>query len=375
MKDIGISVYPDFYSVDAIGTYLKKAKELDFRKVFVSMILSNLGFKDSRKPDGGIWGNVFETCRELGLEVSVDMNDVVLRQLGCSQDNLRPLADMGITRIRIDSGFTNEQLVKLTGNSSEIALEINASLSSADNIGGCAFDDLKAMMELIEKYGNIKNLTACHNFFPLPGTGLSMAYTKAINDIFKDYGIQVGGFVASQVSSKDLHQTGHGICTIEAHRYLPPEIAMEELFSSGFDYVLIGDSLAGDNELKEMARCASEDIIEIPMVFYPYVTDEMKRELLSCVFLSRVDQPERLIRADGSRGIHVAPCYCAPRETYTVSVNNSNSGHYMGELQIAMEDLGCSQEHNVIGLIHPFGRRLLECIKYGQHQFKLVNKC
>jgi hypothetical protein len=373
MKDIGISVYPDFYSVDAIGMYLRRAKKLGFQKVFVSMILSNLGFKDSMKPDGGIWEAVFETCRELDLEASVDMNDEVFRQLGCSHDNLRPLVDLGITKIRIDSGFTNEQLVKLTGNSYGIALEINASLSSADNIGGCAFGDLKTTLELIEKYGNLKNVTACHNFFPLPGTGLSMAYAKAINHIFKEYGIQVGGFVASQVSSRDLHQTGHGICTIEAHRYLPPQMAMAELFASGFEYVLAGDSMAGDTELEEMARCAREDIIEIPVVFYPYVTDEIKRELLSRVFLSRVDQPERLIRADGSRGIPVAPCYCAPRETYTVSVNNSNSGHYMGELQIAMEDLGCSQEHNVIGLIHPFGRRLLECIQYGKKQFKLVN--
>jgi Uncharacterized conserved protein len=375
MKDIGISVYPDFYPVDAIGRYLKRAKELGFRKVFVSMILGNLGFERSAKPDRCTWGNVFNACRELGLEASADINEEVLGELGCTPDNLKPLSDMGVSRIRVDSGFTNEQMAVLSGNNSGISLEINASLSSKDNIGGKAFGDLKAMLELIEKNGNLKNLTACHNFFPLPGTGLSSEYVKAVNNIFKDYGVKIGGFVASQTAPKDLHRTGHGICTIEAQRYLPPHFAMTELLATGFDYVLIGDSMADDTELREMARCAGEDIIEIPVVFYPYVSDEIKDKLLSLEFTSRVDQPEKLIRADDSRGMMVVPCYCAQREKFTVSVNNSCSSHYMGELQIAMEDLGSSPEHNVIGFVHPFGRRLLECIKYGRQRFRLVEKC
>ena len=373
MKDIGVSVYPDFYSVEVIGDYLKRAKELGFKRVFVSLILGDLGFENSAKPDKEIWGKVFSSCRELGLEASVDINAEVFAELGCSQDNLKPLADMGITRIRIDSGFTNRQLAVLTDNDAGISIEINGTLSSAaDNEGDRAYKEVRLFLEMIKAQGNAGNLTACHNFFPLPGTGLSIEYVKTLNDIYNEYGVKVGGFVASQVSAKDLHKTGHGICTVEAHRYIPPHMAMSELFASGFDYVIVGDSMAGDKELEDMSRCAREGYIEIPVIFYQYVSDEIRHRLLSMEFVSRVDQPAQLIRATDSRGLYVTPCYCAPRDRYAISLNNSNSSHYMGELQIALQDLGSSAEHNVIGFVHPFGARLLECIKYGRNRFMLV---
>ncbi|HML36359.1 MAG TPA: MupG family TIM beta-alpha barrel fold protein [Bacillota bacterium] len=373
MKDIGVSVYPDFYPIESIRKYLERAKELSFRRVFMSLILNDLGFENSIKPDRRTWGEVLSICRELGLEASADINAETFKELGCSQNDLKPLADMGITRIRIDSGFTKEQMVLLTGNRFGISIEINGSLSSfTANEGGRAYRDMELLLKEIKTCGSIDNVTMCHNFFPLPGTGLSLEYLKNLNGIFKAHGVKVGGFVASQVAEKVLHKTGHGVCTVEAHRYIPPHIAMAELFAEGFDYVLTGDGMASGEELEDMSRCAREEYVEIPVVFHRYIEDEVKRRLLSMEFISRVDQPEQLIRATGSRGLHVSPCYCAPRNRYAISLNNSDSSHYMGELQIALQDMGSSAEANVIGFVHPFGVRLLECIKYGKNRFKLV---
>lgn len=372
MLEVGISVYPDFYSVDKIKVYLKSASELGFKKVFVSLILNNLGFENSKNPDKKSWSEVFRYCAELGLEVSADINDEVFRQFECSLTNLNPLSEMGITKLRIDGGFKNEEIATITNNKNSIKVEVNASLSSGCNMGEKALEEMRQLLETVKKDGNIENLTACHNFFPLPETALSLEDIKPINRVFKEFGVRVGGFVASQLSPKDLHHYGHGVCTIEEHRYLPAHIAMIELFANGFDYVLIGDSMAENSELQDISRCASQEFIEIPVIFNKYIDEGIKEQLIERTLVSRVDQPEKLIRATDTRGIMVMPCYCAPRDIYTISINNKNSAQYMGEIQIALQDMGSSIEHNVIGFVHPFGKGLLEYVKSGRSKFRLV---
>ncbi|PNB77225.1 hypothetical protein C1X30_29615, partial [Pseudomonas sp. FW305-BF6] len=144
------------------------------------------------------------------------------------------------------------------------------------------------------------------------------------------------------------------VCTIEKHRFLPSHIAMLELFANDFNDVLIGDSFANLSELSDMARCYKQDYLEIPVVFNQFVPQETKLKMQEHVLISRVDQPANLIRATDTRGIDVHPCYCAPRDQYTISVLNNRSAQYEGEVQISLKDLGQSVEHNVIGFVHPF---------------------
>jgi hypothetical protein len=169
-----------------------------------------------------------------------------------------------------------------------------------------------------------------------------------------------------------LHHLGHGVCTIEKHRFLPCHIAMLELFANGFDDVLIGDSFADLSELTEMARCYKQDYIEIPVVFNPFVPQTTKIKIQESILLSRVDQPANLIRATDTRGMEVTPCYCAPRGKFTISVLNNRSAQYEGELQISLKDLGQSVEHNVIGFVHPFAKDLLPYLLAGRNKFRIV---
>lgn len=372
MREIGISVYPNFYPLDQIKNYLEKAHSFGFKKVFVSLILNNHGFEGAEDVNANTWNDILNYCKEHGMTVSADMNDEVFNELGCTLTDLTALQKMGITKLRIDGGFTSEEIALLSKNQQGIQIEVNASMSSSDNQNGNALRECREFLETVEKEGNIGQLTACHNFFPLPDTALSLENIRPINDLFASFGVPVGGFVASQLSPKDLHHLGHGVCTIEKHRFLPCHIAMSELFANGFDDVLIGDSFADLSELAEMARCYKQDYIEIPVVFNPFVPHNTKMKIQESILISRVDQPANLIRATDTRGMEVPPCFCAPRGKFTISVLNNRSAQYEGELQISLKDLGQSVEHNVIGFVHPFANDLLPYLLAGRNKFRLV---
>ncbi|MEH7074322.1 MupG family TIM beta-alpha barrel fold protein [Neobacillus drentensis] len=372
MREIGISVYPNFYPADQIKEYLEKASSYGFTKVFVSLILNNHGFEGAENVNANTWNDILSYCKKLGMTVSADMNDEVFNELGCTLNDLTPLQKMSITKLRIDGGFTSQEIALLSKNQQGIQIEVNASMSSSDNQHGNALRECREFLETIEKEGNIGQLTACHNFFPLPDTALSLEDIRVINNLFASFGVPVGGFIASQLSPKDLHHLGHGVCTIEKHRFLPCHIAMQELFANGFDDVLIGDSFADLSELIEMARCYKQDYIEIPVVFNHFVPHKTKMTIQESILISRVDQPANLIRATDTRGMEVPPCYCAPRGMYTVSVLNNRSAQYEGEVQISLKDLGHSVEHNVIGFVHPFAKDLLPYILAGKNKFRLV---
>jgi uncharacterized protein len=372
MREIGISVYPNFYPLDQIKDYLEKASSLGFSKVFVSLILNNHGFEGAESVTANTWNNLLSYCKNLGMTVSADMNDVVFNELGCTLNDLTVLQKLGITKLRIDGGFTSEEMALLSKNQQGIQIEVNASMSSSDNQNGKALREVCEFLETIQKEGNIGQLTACHNFFPLPDTALSLEDIRPVNDLFASFGVPVGGFIASQLSPKDLHHLGHGVCTIEKHRFVPCHISMSELFANGFDDVLIGDSFADLTELTEMARCYKQDYIEIPVVFNPFVPQHIKMKIQETVLISRVDQPANLIRATDTRGMEVPPCYCAPRGQDTIAILNNRSAQYEGEVQISLKDLGQSVEHNVIGFVHPFAKDLLPYLLAGKNNFRLV---
>lgn len=372
MRSIGISVYPNFYPLHKIKEYLKQANTLGFKKVFVSLILNNHGFEGAQDVSADTWNELLNYCKELEMIVSADMNNEVFRELGCTLTNLTKLRQMGITKLRIDGGFTTEEIITLSKNDQGIQIEVNASLSSSQNVKGNALRECAEFLTTIQKEGEIRQLTACHNFFPLPDTALSLEDIRKTNDLFASFGVPIGGFVASQLSPKDLHHLGHGVCTIEKHRFAPCHVAMSELFVNDFDDVLIGDSFADISELNEMARHFKQDYIEIPVVFNPYVSSNIKTQIQDYILTSRVDQPANLIRATDTRGIDVIPCYCAPRSKYSVTVLNNRSAQYEGEVQISLQDLGQSVEHNVIGFVHPFATELLPYILAGKNKFRLV---
>lgn len=385
MKTIGISIYPDFDKKEKIKEQLDFAKQLGYSIVFTSMQLGDLGFENTEVGLNDDFHFLFNYCHELGMEIHADINDRMLFYLGAQIDNLKPIYDLNIKVLRLDGGFSDQEVAVMTHNEYGIKIEENASMLQFP----------KRRIETIAKVGCIHNYCACHNFFPLNETGLSYKDTLKSTLLFKSYGIQVGVFIGSLCSSNELNSIGRGIVTIEEQRYKPSYIQAMELFShEEYDYVIFGDTHPSLEEIKRVSEVAKNDTfevikkkyniekveeeldgiycIELPVWLNKNIENSLRKQLTSMVFVARSDQPRCLIRATQSRGLsYVKIDNPVQRTALSITLNNHLSNRYMGELQITLEELPSVGYANVIGQVKPYARQLLEEIKYGNVAFVL----
>lgn len=346
MKEIGISIYPDFDCIETIKETIDIAKQSGYSIVFTSMQLADLGFENTTLEIDARYEFLFNYCYERGMQIHADINDRMLQYLGASPANLKPIYDLHIPVLRVDGGFSDEEIAQMTKNPFEIIIEENASMLS----------NPKKRVHTIIQYGDITHYYACHNFFPLNETGLSFEKALELTKIFKDQGIRVGIFIGSLYSSKDLNSVGRGVVTIERHRYLPSHIQAMELFvQDEYDYVIFGDSHPSKKEIvrvsevwknnslekiqsKYNTKSIEGDIqnlycIELPVWLNKDIDESLKKELLSMVFLARADQPQKLIRCEQSRYMgYIEVNNTIKRNKFSITMNNCLSNRYMGEL-------------------------------------------
>lgn len=374
MKRIGISVYPDFDNKEQMKEILQQAKRLGYSIVFTSLQLDDLGFENTHNGLDDSFVFLFQYCFEKGLELHADINDRILKSLRATPQCLEAIHLLHIPVLRLDGGFSDEEVALMTKNPYGILIEENASMLAHP----------KQRIETIMNQGNLKQYCACHNFFPLNETGMSYHDVHQATCLFKEYGINVGIFIGSLYSSHDLNHVGKGIVTIEEHRYIPSHIQAMELFSShNYDYVIFGDSHPRLDELKRVSEVAQNDdfkfkqdnqvdyCVELPVWFDANLDEKLKKAFLSMVFISRVDQPEYILRAEQSRGLKVDVYHPIKRSAYSLTVHNRLSNRYQGELQIPFIDLPASENINVIGRVKPYAEHLVELLKYGKVAFVL----
>jgi len=359
----GISLYPDFYAPDALKEQIEKAATLGYTHCFTSIQLGNLGFEKTKTNAAEDFQFLFDLCETHHLIVHVDINDRVLKQLGGSPQDLGVIDRMKIKVLRLDGGFTDEEVALMTKNPFGIDIEDNTSMVR----------DPAQRIATIKQQGNLKHYVACHNFFPRNDTGLSFDDTVALAKLYADHGIVNGVFIASLASPNDLNASGNGVPTVEAHRYTPPHIAFSELRNTGlFDIILFGDSLPSDEELKEVAAIAVLDYVEIPVWLDASLSPELRKIVTETLLRSRIDQPEFVLRATQTRQLtDILPYHAIHRNAYAITLDNVLSNRYEGELQIALRDLAPSPIANVIGQVKPYGTRLVNQIKASALPFKL----
>ena len=59
------------------------------------------------------------------------------------------------------------------------------------------------------------------------------------------------------------------------------------------------------------------------------------------------------------------------RQAYSICINNDQANRYNGELYIPLKDMAPASYVNVIGMVKPYGKRLVELSKYGKVLFVL----
>ena len=361
--EIGLSVYPDFYDFETIKKQLLVASSLGYTRVFTSIQLGALGFErtDELLSEGFI--KLFKLTRELGMKVHADLNLEVFTQVGAEVDNVKPIVDLNIDVIRLDGGFGIDEIVRLTNNPYGLVIEDNTSNDA----------HLIETIEKINERGNIKNYRACHNFYPRNETGLDFDDAVYTADLLNDFGVGNGVFITSQTSPADLNTSGEGTPPLAAPRSRPPLTAVSPLSTTGVYKIDInGDSMPDFASLKAVSDAAKCDYVELEAWLDKDLDPEQRKVLTETILWSRPDQPRLLLRATQTRKkVHVLAKNTIARPYLSITLDNDRSNRYEAEVQIALEDLQPSAVANVVGMVKPTCKRLLNQVKYKQYPFKI----
>ena len=295
--------------------------------------------------------------RDAGISLIVDVGPETYEKLGCSR--IEELADLGITHVRLDYGFSPEETVRL---SETFHIVCNASTVT------------KAEIAAWRAAGaDFSRFAACHNYYPKQHTGLALEDVRAMNDRLSAYGFETIGFVPGDAELRGpLHE---GLPMIEAHRERKDDVALtmlETAFAAGCDAVLVGDPDLSDASWERFAQ-VSAGYVELGCELgdgYGYLRGQVHHD--------RPDSSARIIRSQESRtslkpAVPLAPDAGAgaARPAGSIAVSNSDYLRYMGELEIARIDLAGDARMNVAGQVHAEDMRLLPYIRDG-FGFKLV---
>lgn len=361
--EIGLSVYPDFYDYETIKKQLELAASLGYTRVFTSIQLGVLGFENTSDTLSDGFVKLFKLTKKLNMKMHADLNLEVFTHVGADVDNVKPIVDLNIDVIRLDGGFSMDEIVRLTNNPFGLVIEDNTSNDT----------HLLETIEMINERGNINNYRACHNFYPRNETGLDFDDAVFTADLLNGFGIENGIFITSQTSPHDLNESGDGVPTIEEHRYLPPHIAFSELRNTDvFDVIFFGDSMPDYASLKAVSDAAGVDYVALEAWLDKDLDVNQRKVLTETVLWSRPDQPRLLLRATQTRKKASVPVKNTVARPYlSITLDNTYSNRYECEVQIALQDLSPNPVANVIGMVKPTCKRLLNQVKYKQYPFKI----
>nr|WP_050497229.1 MupG family TIM beta-alpha barrel fold protein [Clostridium botulinum] len=344
-------------SIDEILELIKIAKNNGYDRIFTSLHIPEANYNVIVEE----FKLVLDMAKKMNMKIIADISPKGFEYLQIKDMNLNKIKNVGIDVLRLDFGFTEEQIAKFTNNNLGIKIELNASTITKD------------FFNKLNKYNvNYKNVQACHNYYPRKDTGISESLFLKKNSMLKEMGVEVSAFVPSLVGKRG--PIYEGLPTIEKHRFMNPYLSAKHLFAMGVDNVFFGDAMPSKEEIMEVGMI-KEDIIELEV-------DLEDNSLITCNYLNqdfytnRVDVAENVIRAAEGRLIInnsvIEPFNAVDRKVGYVTLDNKEYLRYMGELQILLTDLEKDDRVNVIGKVKKDELFLLKYINEGRKfRFKI----
>lgn len=345
MIKTGISIYLGLndYSLEENIKYLKLAKKVGIDYCFTSAHMPEASnFDDFKK--------ILSVIEELDLKLIIDVSKPMMNNFVLPQN---------LYALRLDWGFSDDDIVEMS-NKFHCKIELNASTLN-----------LEKLKRLISLGINLSNIRVSHNFYPKKHTGLAIEKISEKNKIFHQYGLAVMAYLPSQSGKRaPLYD---GLPTVERHRNLTLEIALQELVLSGVDEVFFGDAFASISELKYLVEF--ENIFTIPIKLYPNIT-LFEEEILSKKHKMRIDESPLLIRSSLTRGFNVLykTNFKQPKEL-DIIIDNEKYLRYQGELGILKQDIPNDERFNIVAYVKPEAKTLLSMIPAGSYfKFRIVKE-
>lgn len=279
--------------------------------------------------------------RENGFITMCDISKKTLEKF-CVKSVLELKTLLNIDMIRIDYGFSDDEIIDITKN---IPIILNASTINFNiNIN------------------KLDNVYALHNFYPREYTGLSKNQFIKINKALEKNGIKTLAFLPnSKYPRKPIYE---GLPTLEHQRYVNSFVNFIE-FKRNFsiDGMLISDLSLDEYDIKLINMYENSGVIAIPC----YLSDTA---LYDKVFTIRIDSPDVALRIQESREYATAedsiePYNCINRYVGDITRDNKHFLRYSNELQIIKNDLPKDYRVNVIGKIIKEYKNIVKYINNG----------
>lgn len=334
---------------------LENAKSFGFSRIFTSLHIPEANYEELKSEIV----EFFKAAKKYEMDIICDISPNTFKFLGLDNLDIKGLYDLGIKTIRVDFGFSSEEIAKLTKNEYNIKVMLNASTISSD------------FFIEIDKYNpKYSNIDALHNFYPRIHTGISINTMLEKNEILLKNNVKTSAFVASNFGKRGpLYE---GLPTLEMHRKLDIYDATNHLFALGNKYVFIGDSNPSILELKDMSNLL-DDVITLRI---KKKTDcDICTQLLKNTYTNRIDEAENIIRAAESRNLLnkkiIKPSNTIDKKFGDITIDNEKFLRYMGEIQILKMDQEKDERVNIVASIIEKDYYLLEYIK-GNTKFRFI---
>lgn len=318
----GISVFTGLkeYPLEKNLEYLHKAKALGYEIVFSSAHITEA---DNDVKNLEI---LLNEVNKLDMKLSLDISKKMYEKLSIPEN---------LYALRLDYGFNDDEFVELT-QKSNYKIEINASTFSKDKF-----------INLVEKGLNTEKIRASFNYYPKLYTAHSIEFCEEIVKFYHSYNVQVTAFIPSHIGFRPpMYQ---GLPSVESHRKLSTNLAIEELKAINIDEIIFGDAYASDDELETLNIHQTE---ELNVEFIPYKKFDDFR-LIDGILRTRPDLSPDNLRVGSKRSKDCIKQFnVKKRMRYDVTVDNEYFLRYQGEVNIVLRDLPKDKRVNVIGKVN-----------------------
>lgn len=322
MIDTGVSVYAGLsdYSKEENILYLKTCKEAGITHVFSSAHINEA--KTSQEE----LQSIIDECNKLGLKLSLDVSKPIMDKYAEFD---------GLFALRLDYGFSDEEIIELSKTASYF-VELNASTLS--------YEHIKA---LIDGGINTSRTRFTFNFYPKLYTGHDIIDVYNKTKICNEVGIYVGAFIPSHTGFRPPMY--EGLPTVEAHRKMDLNTAIEELKACGINGIYFGDAYASYDELQTLCNHNTDEVL----LKLKLLTNDLSLEyLFNSSFRIRPDLNSYILRVSSVRTTNEIKSFNnVNRKLYDVTIDNSKFKRYAGEINIVLQDLPKDERVNVIGKI------------------------
>jgi len=354
----GISLYPGLdNSAEENLQLLKKASALGIKCVFTSLHIPETNVAQLKQE----FRQLISIARRYNMEVISDVSPSTLELLELEKLSLPDFHHIGITTLRLDDGYSAQDIAELSKNTQQLKIQLNASTLTEE-----------ILLKLKGAGVDFSKLDALHNFYPREGTGLGGITLLRQNKLLHNYGIKVGAFVPSQNRKRGPLKAG--LPTLESDRYLGVSLGARKLIALGVDSVFIGDSLPSTEELVALSILKAD---QVTMRIQVLTKNHYVKQLLQQTFTARLDEARDAIRAQERYslvcGKDIEPENTTERGLGSITLDNKGYGRYMGELQLIKRAQVADYRTNVIGQILPSEEFLLAFITPGRkYGFEIV---